>query len=123
MFYICAYLALQCPPDEEGSDELDMPKVGGVFVVVVVGIGAAVLIGILEFLWNTRQVAIQRKVHKPNQYNVIYSQFPIMCLDKRMGSIQVRAVLHIGFAKETKAHYRPSAKQRRKLLNCLFAHG
>lgn len=39
-----------------------MPKVGGVFVVVAVGIAAGVVIGILEFLWNTRQVAIQRKV-------------------------------------------------------------
>lgn len=55
-------VALQCPPDEEGSDELDMPKVGGVFVVVLVGTAAGVFIGILEFLWNTRQVAIQRKV-------------------------------------------------------------
>lgn len=51
-----------CPPDEVSSDELDIRKLGGVFVTLLVGLGAAWLWGIGEFIGHSRQVAIRRKV-------------------------------------------------------------
>lgn len=52
----------ECPPDVVSSDELDMRRLGGVFVLLAGGIGVGMTIGVGEFLWHTRQVAIQRKV-------------------------------------------------------------
>lgn len=51
----------QCS-DPEKSDELGMGHVGGVFLVLVVGCACGILIGILEFLWNVRNVAIEKQV-------------------------------------------------------------
>lgn len=50
--------------EKEASDtpELDMENVGGVFLVLAVGLGLAVLIGILEFVWSVRRVSIEKRV-------------------------------------------------------------
>lgn len=54
--------------DEEGDDvvvdgdELSLIELGGVFLVLAGGIAVAVIIGILEFLWNVQKVAVNEKV-------------------------------------------------------------
>lgn len=52
----------ECPPDVVSSDELDMRRLGGVFVLLAGGIAIGMSIGVGEFLWHTRQVAIERRV-------------------------------------------------------------
>lgn len=48
--------------EEEESDELGFAKIGGVFIVLVLGCFIAFLFSILEFLWNIRKVAIEEEV-------------------------------------------------------------
>nr|CAD7443800.1 unnamed protein product [Timema bartmani] len=44
------------------NNELTMANVGGMFVVLVVGCCAAFLVAVLEFLWNCRKIAVERKI-------------------------------------------------------------
>ncbi|KAJ8684082.1 hypothetical protein QAD02_019874 [Eretmocerus hayati] len=44
------------------SNELSMAHVGGVFLVLIFGCIMSVMLGIIEFLWNARQVAIEEKI-------------------------------------------------------------
>lgn len=46
----------------DSAAELGIDNVGGVFVVLVFGCVCAFIIGILEFLWNVRKVAVDEKV-------------------------------------------------------------
>lgn len=46
----------------EGAEELGIANVGGVFVVLALGCSCAMLLGIVEFLWNVKDVAIEEKV-------------------------------------------------------------
>lgn len=50
--------------DEASSDtpELDLENVGGVFLVLGIGLLCSILIGLTEFLWNIKSVAIEEKV-------------------------------------------------------------
>lgn len=50
--------------EQGGGDaaELGIGNVGGVFLVLGIGLGCAFVIGILEFLWNTRKIAVETKV-------------------------------------------------------------
>uniref|UniRef100_A0A336KHH4 CSON010578 protein n=1 Tax=Culicoides sonorensis TaxID=179676 RepID=A0A336KHH4_CULSO len=50
--------------DSGDSDaaELSIGAVGGVFLVLGCGIGCAFVIGILEFLWNVRKIAVESKI-------------------------------------------------------------
>lgn len=41
-----------------------MGNVGGVFLVLLAGCVCAIFIGILEFLWNVRRVAVEEIVSK-----------------------------------------------------------
>nr|AWT23321.1 IR14 [Hycleus phaleratus] len=53
-----------CKVVEESGDEtaeLGLDHVGGVFLVLACGIGVALVIAILEFLWNVRKVAITQR--------------------------------------------------------------
>jgi ionotropic kainate glutamate receptor 2 len=50
------------PQEEEESEELGFTKIGGVFVVLVLGCLIAFVFSILEFLWNIRKVAIEEEV-------------------------------------------------------------
>lgn len=60
----------KCTADTQVSDdsaaELGIDNVGGVFVVLGCGCGVAVVIAMLEFLWNVRKVAVEEKVEKLN---------------------------------------------------------
>lgn len=47
---------------DENKDTLDIDHVRGVFLILMIGIGLASLVGILEFMWNVRKVSISQKV-------------------------------------------------------------
>lgn len=49
-----------------------MGNVGGVFLVLIYGCVAAFFIAIMEFLWNTRKVAIDNKVSDVVQTHLIF---------------------------------------------------
>ncbi|XP_058982073.1 glutamate receptor ionotropic, kainate 2 [Musca domestica] len=49
-------------PQAVDGDELSLIELGGVFLVLVGGIVVAIIIGILEFLWNVQKVAVREKV-------------------------------------------------------------
>lgn len=54
-----------CSQTESSSSdtpELDLENVGGVFLVLGIGLLTAILIGVCEFLWNIKAVAIEEKV-------------------------------------------------------------
>ncbi|XP_029035806.1 glutamate receptor ionotropic, kainate 2-like [Osmia bicornis bicornis] len=44
------------------SSELGLANVGGVFLVLLIGCCGSIFIGICEFLWNVRKVAVNEKV-------------------------------------------------------------
>lgn len=48
--------------DDKDTLKLGMDNVGGVFIVVGIGMVIAFIIGIIDFLWNIRQIAIDEKV-------------------------------------------------------------
>lgn len=47
---------------EADAAELGIANVGGVFVILLLGCGAAMILGIVEFLWNIKAIAIDQKV-------------------------------------------------------------
>lgn len=55
-----------CNDDDKKEDsnelELRLANVGGVFLVLLCGCAASFIVGILEFLWNVRKVAVEEKV-------------------------------------------------------------
>ncbi|XP_031634083.1 glutamate receptor ionotropic, kainate 2-like isoform X2 [Contarinia nasturtii] len=57
---------LNCPIVEEANDsddpDLDVEHILGVFIVLMSGIGIAIFVGILEFLWNVRKVSVALKI-------------------------------------------------------------
>ncbi|XP_037961199.1 glutamate receptor ionotropic, kainate 2 [Teleopsis dalmanni] len=44
------------------TPELEMENVGGVFLVLGIGLLSAIAIGVVEFLWNVKAVAIEEKI-------------------------------------------------------------
>lgn len=44
------------------TPELGLDNVGGVFLVLAAGLLVAIIVGILDFLWNIRSIAIEEKV-------------------------------------------------------------
>lgn len=44
------------------ANELGLANVGGVFVVLMGGMGIACVIAVCEFVWKSRKVAIEEKV-------------------------------------------------------------
>ncbi|XP_037042024.1 glutamate receptor ionotropic, kainate 2-like [Bradysia coprophila] len=46
----------------EGASKLGIGNVGGVFVVLALGCSCASILGIVEFLWNVKDLAIQEKI-------------------------------------------------------------
>lgn len=47
------------------TPELGMDNVGGVFLVLGAGLLVSICVGIIDFLWNLRQIAIDEKVGLP----------------------------------------------------------
>lgn len=46
------------------TPELKLVNVGGVFLVLGIGLLCSIVIGLVEFLWNLKTVAIEEKVCK-----------------------------------------------------------
>ncbi|KAJ6634113.1 Glutamate receptor ionotropic, kainate 5, partial [Pseudolycoriella hygida] len=46
----------------EGAAELGIGNVGGVFVILILGCVSALILGIAEFLWNVKDLAIEEKI-------------------------------------------------------------
>lgn len=44
------------------ANELGLANVGGVFVVLMGGMGVACVIAVCEFVWKSRKVAIEERV-------------------------------------------------------------
>lgn len=59
----------KCKKDESDKEansiELGLANVGGVFLVLMLGCAASLVIAIFEFLWNIRKVAVEEKVTLP----------------------------------------------------------
>ncbi|KAG4075834.1 hypothetical protein HA402_003660 [Bradysia odoriphaga] len=52
-----------CPDEEDSEDaQLKMGNVGGCFLVLLCGIGIAILLGIYEFFWNINKMSVERKI-------------------------------------------------------------
>lgn len=47
---------------DEDSAKMGLGNVGGVFLVLGAGLLVAILVGIIDFLWNIRQIAIDERV-------------------------------------------------------------
>jgi uncharacterized membrane protein len=58
------FVSAACPTDDVSNDdaELGIDNVGGVFLVLGIGVFAAYLIVIFEFLWNVKSAAVEKKV-------------------------------------------------------------
>lgn len=55
----------KCAADAEGggdTPELGLDNVGGVFLVLGAGLFVAIIVGIIDFMWNVRSMAIEEKV-------------------------------------------------------------
>lgn len=48
----------------EGDDTpaLEMANVGGCFLVLLAGVGIALLLGIFEFVWNVHRISVEQTV-------------------------------------------------------------
>lgn len=46
------------------ANELGLANVGGVFVVLMGGMGVACVIAVCEFVWKSRKVAVEERVSK-----------------------------------------------------------
>lgn len=47
------------------ANELGLANVGGVFVVLMGGMGVACVIAVCEFVWKSRKVAVEERVSSP----------------------------------------------------------
>lgn len=68
-----------CGSDTGGggdAPELGMDNVGGVFLVLGAGVIVSIIVGIIDFMWNIRQIAIDEKV-ECTQIQFLSSEFPI----------------------------------------------
>lgn len=55
----------ECDDDGDGGSdtpELGLDNVGGVFLVLGGGVLLGILVGIIDFLWNIRQISIDESV-------------------------------------------------------------
>lgn len=55
----------QISAESADTPELGIENVGGVFLVLGLGLLSSILIGLVEFLWNVKAVAIDEKVLNP----------------------------------------------------------
>lgn len=58
------------------ANELSLANVGGVFVVLLFGVGLACIIAVLEFIWKTRRVAEDERVSDFLVINFFNLRFP-----------------------------------------------
>lgn len=54
---------------DETTPPLEFENVVGVFLVLFIGIGVAILAGISEFIWNVRQISVTQRVTTHSMLN------------------------------------------------------
>lgn len=66
-------LSLQDDTSKSSStaNELGLANVGGVFVVLMGGMGVACVVAVCEFVWKSRKVAVEERVSW--NFNVLYN--------------------------------------------------
>lgn len=55
----------KCKDDDKkttSANELGLPNVGGVFVVLLAGLGMAAIIAVFEFIWRTKKIPRDERV-------------------------------------------------------------
>nr|QNL15101.1 ionotropic receptor 4 [Aulacocentrum confusum] len=52
------------------ANELGLANVGGVFVVLMGGMGVACVIAVCEFVWKSRKVAVEERKHKTSEKSI-----------------------------------------------------
>lgn len=65
----------ECDDEGDGGGdtlELGMDNVGGVFLVLGAGLVVAVFVGIIDFLWNIRQISIDESVANSSMSKILY---------------------------------------------------
>lgn len=50
--------------EEDENIALEMENVGGCFLVLLCGVGIAVVMGIIEFMWNVHRISVDQKVYR-----------------------------------------------------------
>lgn len=53
------------------ANELGLANVGGVFVVLLGGMGVACVIAVAEFVWKARKVAVEERVRSKTSSNPV----------------------------------------------------
>lgn len=71
---MCAFCVDFCSQDDtskssSAANELGLANVGGVFVVLLGGMGVACVIAVAEFVWKSRKVAVEERVRLSHNSN------------------------------------------------------
>jgi len=60
------------------ANELSLANVGGVFVVLLAGMGLACLIAVFEFIWKSRQLATDDHVRNLINYKNLFKNLAMV---------------------------------------------
>lgn len=52
------------------ANELGLANVGGVFVVLMGGMGVACVVAVFEFVWKSRKIAVEERVRRTRRKTV-----------------------------------------------------
>lgn len=67
MYFTLSFVSLfqdDTSKSSSAANELGLANVGGVFVVLMGGMGFACVIAVCEFIWKSRKVAVEERVNK-----------------------------------------------------------
>lgn len=56
------YLQDDTSKTNSAANELGLANVGGVFVVLMGGMGVACVVAVFEFVWKSRKIAVEERV-------------------------------------------------------------
>lgn len=59
---MCTHTQDETTKSSSTANELGLANVGGVFVVLMGGMGVACVIAVCEFVWKSRKVAVEERV-------------------------------------------------------------
>lgn len=81
----------------DGAAELGIGNVGGVFVVLILGCGSALILGVVEFLWNVKDLAIEEKVGDITNNGSLIINLCKIVLDFTLGSFKDGTIVRAKF--------------------------
>nr|CAD7589583.1 unnamed protein product [Timema genevievae] len=62
LIHLCAIQQDETSKSSSAANELGLANVGGVFVVLMGGMGVACVIAVCEFVWKSRKVAVEERI-------------------------------------------------------------